>query len=105
MEASLVAEHGLQQLQFPGSRAQAQWLCRTGLGVPQNGIFPDQGSNPFPALAGGFLTTEPSGKPYDLILNDRVGFHQMTLVQYIQLLICTIFRFFGIGRLLKRMQQ
>ena len=68
--ASLAAEHGLQELQFPGSRAQAQWLCRTGLVVPQNGSFPDQGANPFPALAGGFLTTEPSGKPYDLILND-----------------------------------
>ena len=27
------------------------------------GIFPDQGSNPSPALAGGFLTTVPPGKP------------------------------------------
>ena len=70
MVASLVAEHGLQELQFPGSRAQAQWLCRTGLIVPQNGSVPDQGVNPFPALAGGFLTTEPSGKPSDFILND-----------------------------------
>ena len=27
------------------------------------GIFPDQGSNLCPALAGGFFTTEPPGKP------------------------------------------
>ena len=27
-------------------------------------IFPDQGSNPSPARAHGFFTTEPPGKPY-----------------------------------------
>ena len=27
------------------------------------GIFPDQGLNPCPVLAGGFLTTAPPGKP------------------------------------------
>ena len=32
------------------------------------GIFPDQGSNPVsPALAGGFFTTEPPGKPPNLV--------------------------------------
>ena len=30
------------------------------------GIFPTQGSNPSPALAGGFFTAEPPGKPLDL---------------------------------------
>ena len=30
------------------------------------GIFPTQGSNPSPALAGGFFTAKPPGKPIDL---------------------------------------
>ena len=36
------------------------------------GIFPDQGSNPVsPALAGGFLTTVPPGKPQIPVLEVR----------------------------------
>ena len=66
--ASLVAEFGLlstwgQYLQLPGSRAQPQWLwhtaqlCRGMWHLPGSGIEPL-----FPALAGGFFTTEPPGK-------------------------------------------
>jgi len=39
-----------------------------GLPVPPPGDLPDPGIKPmapeFPALAGGFFTTEPPGKPY-----------------------------------------
>ena len=67
--ASLAAEHrlqlcGLHRGQFPGSRAQAQELRLTGSVDPRlvessgPGIKPES-----PALAGGFSTTEPPGKP------------------------------------------
>ena len=52
------------QLQLPGSRAQAQQLLRMGLAAlwhvesSWTGIKPES-----PALAGGFFTTEPLGKP------------------------------------------
>ena len=47
---------------FPGNS--------TGVGpLPSPGYFPDPGIEPvFPALAGGFFTTEPSGKPWWHIL-------------------------------------
>ena len=63
--ASLVAEHGLQahrlqQLWHVGSVVVAHGLSSSTV----CGIFPDQGSKPVsPALAGGFLTTAPPGKP------------------------------------------
>ena len=54
--APLVAEHGLQGM---GSVVVAQ-----GLSWPTAcGVFSDQGSNPSPASAGGFFTTEPPWKP------------------------------------------
>ena len=55
------AVHGLQT-----SVAVAFGLCCSTV----CGIFPDQGSNPVsPALAGGFFTTEPPGKPPIMFLN------------------------------------
>ena len=36
-------------------------------------IFPDHGSNWFPALAGGFLTTGPLGKPKKLFLRTKLS--------------------------------
>ena len=55
--ASLVAEHGLQtrSLSSCGSRAQ---LLRGMWDLPRPGLEPVS-----PALAGGFLTTAPPGKP------------------------------------------
>ena len=36
----------------------------SGLSIPSPEVLPDQGIEPMsPALAGGFLTTEPSGRP------------------------------------------
>ena len=57
MAASLVAEHRLQtcRLSNHGSRAQ---LLRSMWDLPRPGLEPV-----FPALAGGFLTTAPPGKP------------------------------------------
>ena len=57
---------GAQALQCTGSVVVAHGLsCSVACG-----IFLDQGSNPVsPALAGGFLTTEPSGKPCPVLLN------------------------------------
>ena len=57
------------------SRAEHR-LERTGLVVVANrlscsvscGISLDQGSNPSPALAGRFFTTEPAGQPQDVVL-------------------------------------
>ena len=53
-----------------GTRAQQLWLAGTGsVAVARGlscsaacGIFPGQGSNPCPVLAGGFSTTVPPGK-------------------------------------------
>ena len=55
--ASLVAEHRLQmrRLSNCGSRAQ---LLRGMWDLPRPGLEPV-----YPALAGGFLTTAPPGKP------------------------------------------
>ena len=53
-----------QQLWFMGSRAQAQQLWRTGFVAPRHAGLPGPGLEPVsPALAGGFLTTLPPGKP------------------------------------------
>ena len=73
----------LLMLQSPGSRrtccSRAAWglsgcgfqtpehrlrCCGTGLSCSAaSGIFLDQGPHPCPALAGGFLTAEPPGRP------------------------------------------
>ena len=58
---SLVVGHGLwvlgfPLLQLPGSRAQAQQLCRTVLAAPSMWDLPGSGIKPMsPALAGEFL--------------------------------------------------
>ena len=59
--ASLVAEHRLQmcRLSSCGSRAQ---LLRGMWDLPRPGLEPVP-----PALAGGFSTTEPPGKPQELV--------------------------------------
>ena len=52
-----------------GSRAPASVAVAHVLSYSKAcGIFPDQGSNPSPALAGGFFTTEPPGKPLLVLL-------------------------------------
>ena len=63
--APLTAEHRLRQLQVPGSTAQlgrrgprTSWLLGTW-DVPGPGIEPVS-----PALAGGFLSPMPPGKPH-----------------------------------------
>ena len=43
------------------------------------GILPDQGSNLFPALAGGFFTTEPAGKPYPHFKDEKLQFMDIGL--------------------------
>ena len=63
--ASLVAGHRLQtrRLSSCGSRAR---LLRGMWDLPRPGLEPV-----FPALAGGFSTTAPPGKPSLLFLNER----------------------------------
>ena len=58
---------------FSSCGSWAQWLWLTASGVVAQGlscsaacgIFPDQGSNCAPVMAGGFLTTAPPGKSWD----------------------------------------
>ena len=53
-----------QYLQSPGSRAQALELWGTGLAAPGQVDHLGTGLEPVsPALAGGFFTIEPLGKP------------------------------------------
>ena len=67
-EASLAVEHqlqarGLQRLRPPGSRAQArQSRCMVYL-LPVQGLRRPGAKPVAPALARGFSTTEPPGKP------------------------------------------
>ena len=56
----------LQQLWLVGSRAQAQQLLRGMWDLPRPGLEPVS-----PALAGGFLTTAPSGKPRLLVFKGK----------------------------------
>ena len=59
--------HGLQQLWPAGSRAQAQQLWCTGPAAPHTWDPPGPGPEPVsPALAGGFPTIAPPGKPPEL---------------------------------------
>ena len=61
----------MQALGQVGSVAAAPGLWSTGSVIVAHGlscseafeIFLDQGSNPYPALAGGFFTVESPGKP------------------------------------------
>ena len=55
--ASLVAEHRLQTRRLSNCGSRAQLLCGMW-DIPRPGLKPM-----FPALAGGFLTTAPPGKP------------------------------------------
>ena len=68
--ASLVAEHRLQtrRLSSCGSRAQ---LLRGMWDLPGPGFEPVS-----PALAGGFLTTAPPGKPDIITFNNQHRTHQ-----------------------------
>ena len=64
----------LQQLQLLGSRAQAQELYHTSLVAPGTWDPPGPGIEPASlALAGGFFTTEPPGKPPDTLLSISFG--------------------------------
>ena len=57
-------EHGLQQLQLPGSRAQAQCCGSQAKLLLGTWDLPGPGIKPVSlALAGEFFTTEPPGKP------------------------------------------
>ena len=69
--ASLAVEHGLRSTQDSAVLAQGHSSCSSyrspALEHRLNswsacGIFSDQGPNPSPTLAGGFLTTEPPEK-------------------------------------------
>ena len=89
--ASLPVEHGLQvcglqQLWLPGSRAQAQYLWSMGLVAAQHvGSSWTKGIKPVsPALAGGFFTTEPPGKP-----SFSLKKHTHTHTKLIYLFVCT----------------
>ena len=57
---------GTEARQAPPSMGSSRQESWRGLPFPPPGIFPTQGSTPCfvsPALAGGFFTTEPAGKP------------------------------------------
>ena len=63
--ASLVAEHKLQTRRLSSCGSRAQLLCGMW-DLPRPGLEPVS-----PALAGGFSTTAPPGKPV-LVLNEVV---------------------------------
>ena len=64
MKALVVVACGLQKLWLLGSRAQTQYLWCTDLVARGMWDFPSPGiKSVSPALAGGFFTTEPPGKP------------------------------------------
>ena len=63
--ASPVAEHGLQTRRLSSCGARAQ-LLRGMWDLPRPGLEPVS-----PALAGGFLTTAPPGKPCNLVFYAR----------------------------------
>ena len=75
--ASLVAEHRLQtrRLSSCGSRAQ---LLRGMWDLPRPGLEPVS-----PALAGGFLTTAPPGKPSLFLLTRSYAKHFMCIFIYL----------------------
>ena len=85
--ASLVAEHRLQmrRLSNRGSRAQ---LLHGMWDLPRSGLKPVS-----PALAGGFLTTVPPGKPYifDIILFQS---YHLQILSSIDCLFCFVDGFF-----------
>ena len=67
-QASVVAACGLNACSSRTSRAQAQQLWHMGLVVLSMWDIPGSGIKPVsPALAGGFLTTDPSGRPTSLL--------------------------------------
>ena len=74
--ASLVAEHRLQthRLSSCGSRAQ---LLRSTRDLPRPGLEPVS-----PALAGGFSTTAPPGKPMSWIFNLLHMTHKVSTLIY-----------------------
>ena len=62
-----------QELQLPGSRAQAHELWCRGLAAPQWVGSPQTSDKPVsPALTGEFFTTEPPGKPYFFFMNVNI---------------------------------
>ena len=67
--ASLIAEHGLEGTQASVVAAQCLWdLPRPGIELICS------------ALAGGFSTTGPSGKPWELVRNESFWASQVALV-------------------------
>ena len=70
---SLVAENRLWGAGFSSCsmRVQQLWAHRLSCSVVC-GFFPKQGSNLSPALAGGFLSTEPPGKSYTVFFFNTI---------------------------------
>ena len=63
-----------QQLGLPGSRAQPQQLCLTGLVAPRHvGSSWIRDRTLSPVLAGEFFTTESPGKPRNRTIQTKVG--------------------------------
>ena len=87
---SLVAKHGLQgtlasvvetpRLQNTGSIVLAKGLSCSMV----CGIFPDQGLNLSPPLAGRFFTTELPGKPYKLVSFHSFKVYTLSLSKCLQ---------------------
>ena len=63
-----------------GFTTQEYW---SGLPCPPSGVLPDPGTEPTslasPTLAGGFFTTEPPGKPYQMVYLASLGETQLEL--------------------------
>ena len=70
MQSSGSRAHGLQQVQFPGSGAQAQQLWLTGSVAVWDlpALWTEHAS---PALASRFFTTGPRGKPLKKLSEDK----------------------------------
>ena len=75
--ASLVAEHRLQTRRLSSCGLQTQLLCGMW-DLPRPGLEPVS-----PALAGGFSTTAPPGKPLSLIFIPLYGMCLYSLAAFI----------------------
>ena len=67
-------DYSLSGFSVPGFPRQEYWNGLPFRGVPSSGDLPDPGIEPVsPALAGGFFTTEPPGKPIGDIATNKTN--------------------------------
>ena len=84
MSASFVTPWIVQPTQAPLSLALLRQKYWSGMQFPSPGILPNPGIEPTslasPALAGGFFTAEPPGKPFMKYVSGNKSFFETRLV-------------------------